>query len=150
MKSPTNALAIFRALICDKRYALVCNARYSDHSMVCIEFCGKPFATFDLQHDGSNAVECVLYALHQSKASAKAFSLRIHALGKRPVYTVATFDSSDFEGFGAKHLRTTELVADALRAALHDGVLKDDDRLSYCDAYVSSTKYSKRLWLVRA
>ena len=150
MKSPINALAIFRALICDKRYALVCNARYSEHSMVCIEFCGKPFATFDLQHDGSNAVECVLYALQQSTASAKAFSLRIHALGKRPVYTVATFDNSDFEGFGAKHVRTAELVADALRDALNEGLLREDGRLSYCDAYISSTKYSKRLWLVRA
>lgn len=150
MKSTNNGIAIFHALIRDKRFALVCNARYADYSVVAIEFCYKPIASFELQHDGSNAVECVLHAIEQSIVRDKAFSLRIHALGKRPVYTVATFDSSDFEGFGAKHVRTTEVVADALRDALQEGLLKEDDRLSYCDAYISSTKYSKRLWLVSA
>lgn len=150
MKSTNNALAIFHALIRDKRFALACNARYADYSVVAIEFCNKPIAAFDLQHDGSNAVECVLHAIQQSKVSDKAFSLRIHKLGKRAVYTVAPLDSSDFEGFGAKHVRTTEVVADALQDALNGGLLREDDRLSYCDAYISSTKYSKRLWLVRA
>lgn len=150
MKSTNNGIAIFHALIRDKRFALVCNARYADYSVVAIEFCYKPIASFELQHDGGNAVECVLHAIEQSIVRDKAFSLRIHKLGKRPVYTVATLDSSDFEGFGAKHVRTTEVVADALRDALQEGLLKEDDRLSYCDAYISSTKYSKRLWLVSA
>lgn len=147
-KTAITALHIFHSLVRDRRYALACNARYATYSTVSIEFCGKHFAAFDLMHDGSNAVECALHAFAQSPIKAhKAFSLRINTLGKRAVYSVATVDASDFEMYGVKHVRTTADVAQALLDAEHDGLLEIDDRLSYYDAQMSVSKYSRRVWL---
>lgn len=147
-KTAITALHIFHSLVRDRRYALACNARYADHSRVSIEFCGKHFATFDLMHDGSNTVECVLHAFAQSPIKAhKAFSLRMNTLGKRAVYSVATVDASDFEMYGVKHVRTTADVAQALLDAERNGLLEIDDGLSYCDAQMSAGKYSRRVWM---
>ena len=147
-KSITTALYIFHSLVRDKRFDVVCNARHSDYSIVSLEFCGKHYATFELQHDGSNAVECAVYAMTQAPIKQdKAFSLKENTLGRQAVYSVATIDALDFEMYGVRHARTASAVADALHDAVNSGVLEIDDGLSYCDAQMSAGKYSRRVWL---